>query len=37
MISICCAQRDKINYARYQWNAGAQRWLGRDPPFTLDL
>jgi hypothetical protein len=30
------SQRDAVDYLRYEWNAGAQRWLLRDTPFTLD-
>lgn len=30
------AQRDRINYTRYRWNANLARWQTPDPPFSLD-
>jgi hypothetical protein len=29
-------QRDNINFIRLKYNAGANRWQVKDPPFTLD-
>lgn len=29
-------QRDLIDYNRFEWNSGAQRWLLREVPLTLD-
>lgn len=30
------AQRDNINFIRHKYQAGARRWVVKDPPFTLD-
>lgn len=30
------AERDRINYARYHWDAGRQRWRNTEPPWDLE-